>query len=57
MIITELNRAEIESVRDYQNLLDDVEPGDVAGIVLFDPRHELSGTPARVPLTVPVPSR
>lgn len=57
MIITEMNRRDIESVEDYQSALDDVEPGEVVGMMLYDARHEQAGSPARVPMTVPVPSR
>ena len=57
MIITEMNRRDIESVEDYQNVLDDVEPGDVVGMMMFDALHGQAGTPPRVPMTVPVPSR
>lgn len=57
MVITEMNRREIESVDDYEDVLDDVEPGDVVGMMLYDARHEQAGTPPRVPITVPVPSR
>ncbi|HSM09891.1 MAG TPA: trypsin-like peptidase domain-containing protein [Gemmatimonadota bacterium] len=57
MIITEMNRREIESVEDYQDVLDDVEPGDVVGMMMYDAQHEQAGTPAWVPITVPVPSR
>jgi len=57
MIITEMNRREIQSLEDYQDVLEDVEPGDVVGMMLYDARHAEDGTPARVPITVPVPSR
>ncbi|MFW6089473.1 MAG: trypsin-like peptidase domain-containing protein [Gemmatimonadota bacterium] len=57
MIITEMNRRDIESVEDYREVLDDVEPGDVVGMMLYDARHAEFGTPPWVPITVPVPSR
>ena len=57
MIITEINRRQIESIDDYERALDDVEPGDVVGIMLYDPLHQRADAAARIPLTVPIPSR
>jgi serine protease Do len=57
MIITEINRREIASVDDYERILDDVEPGDVVGIMLYDPLHQRADAAARIPLAVPIPSR
>jgi serine protease Do len=57
MIITEMNRHDIESIDDYERVLEDVEPGDVVGIMLYDPLHERADAAPRIPLTVPIPSR
>ena len=57
LIITEMNRREVRSLRDYENVLEDVEPGDVVGLMLHDPRPGQAGGTSSVPLTVPIPSR
>ena len=55
--ITEVTRREIESVEDYEDAVEDVEPGDVVGLMLYDPRQQGEGGSPRAPLTVPIPSR
>jgi serine protease Do len=49
-VITSINRAPIRDVTDYREAVEEVEPGDVVGIDVFNPE---SGQ--RVPLTVAIP--
>jgi serine protease Do len=56
LVITEVNRHEIESVDDYEDAMKDVKPGDVVGLTLFNPYQDPAQQSPLVPLTVPIPS-
>jgi serine protease Do len=51
VVITSVNRKEIDSVREYREIMRDVKPGDVVGLILYVPD---SGR--RLPVTIQVPS-
>ena len=52
LVITDVNQEPMESVDDYREAVEDLEPGDVVSLMLLFP-----GSAQPIPLTVPIPSR
>jgi serine protease Do len=57
LVITEVNRKKISSVDDYEDAVKDVGPGDVVGLMIYDPRQDPTQQSPLAPVTVPIPSR
>jgi len=56
LIITEVNRQKIESVEDYEDAVKSVKPGDVVGLMIYNPRQDPTQQSPLAPVTVPIPS-
>ncbi|MGD8496177.1 MAG: trypsin-like peptidase domain-containing protein [Gemmatimonadales bacterium] len=56
LVITEVNRKKVESVDDYESAMKGVKPGDVVGLMIYNPYQDPSQQSPLVPLTVPIPS-
>jgi len=49
-VITSINRTPIRNMADYREAMESLEPGDVVGVVVYDPANS-----AEVPLTIAIP--
>ncbi|MGI9039150.1 MAG: trypsin-like peptidase domain-containing protein [Gemmatimonadota bacterium] len=56
LIITRINREDIDSVADYERLIEQARPGAVVGLTLYNPRAETRNPPPLIPVTVPIPT-
>ena len=50
-VIQQINRRQIESIEDYEKALEGVEPGDVVGVIMYDPEAR-----RQRPATIQIPA-